>query len=406
MKDKKLEWAVIAAFILFVIFSSININIAHNTISDKAFFIRVFNCIGIFAGVIILPILLPAAGSEVIRAKLSKFGFRPAIAGLFFVPVIFGCFLTIDIFKNNLFLLALMNFFGGILTALVYGLFFIQVMQKRIFWGCLSLCLGLFIYYLLTEFKAAILAFDLFPFILNASSVFITLCGFFIFLHLTAVSNLITQKENMEPQAVKSKAPLNLQKKRFSMPLFLFPLLAVIIIFLINYFTERLFALNLYFPYNAAPLSAKIIILVSLPVLGILAEIAWRRFLDIFVILFSTLFMLTPFLLYTGNSENLNFVLYIFNNIFIKLMFIIFPFIILDLYRRDKYFCGGLYWLLALSVFLTRSITSTKIDIFSFVPVNNAYAVIILSFAAVVFYFLCIKTGAALYESSLYETKK
>ena len=131
-----------------------------------------------------------------------------------------------------------------------------------------------------------------------------------------------------------------------------------------------------------------IIVLLALPLLGALACLTWRRFLRVFILLSSVLFLFAPALLSFSKSEPLYFALFTLNLIGARMINVVFPFIIVDLYWQNNP-RGWLGWLMPGIVVLIYANVIVSSGPFTTVPLDNAYAMVLLTLSAIGFYLLC-----------------
>jgi DNA-binding CsgD family transcriptional regulator len=122
-------------------------------------------------------------------------------------------------------------------------------------------------------------------------------------------------------------------------------------------------------------------------VFGFLASVRWRRFLKEYIRLSAFLFVLSPCLLLLSRSQTLFLILHTLNLTIILMMIVIFPFAIIDLYWQ-KTRSGYWAYLLAVSIYILNANALTLTGPFRALSLENGYAVVLLSLAAVAFYFL------------------
>ncbi|MDR0302663.1 MAG: LuxR C-terminal-related transcriptional regulator, partial [Treponema sp.] len=175
---------------------------------------------------------------------------------------------------------------------------------------------------------------------------------------------------------------------------YLFPILATLVIFWTNSFTDRLFfpILNIHFPPGFHPVA--LVPIVAVTVFCFLSCFSPRRFLIIFIPLCSFLFLLGPSLLFFSHSNLLFLVLYMLNITARQMITVVFPFVIVDLYLNEVKRSGrrGHWaWLLAASIHLIQTNALILNGPFRALSIDNGYAVVLLSLTGFVFYFLSIK---------------
>jgi DNA-binding CsgD family transcriptional regulator len=200
--------------------------------------------------------------------------------------------------------------------------------------------------------------------------------------HYHSDSMVSDQLEEVELYTIKPN------KKLLRMP-YLFPILAAMVIFWTNRFTDQLFLplLNIHFPPGLHPISLALI--TAAPVIGLLASLWWRRFLGAFILLSSFLFLLSPSLLLLSHSQLLFLVLYTLNITAIRTIIVVFPFIIVDLYWQKS---RGGYWsyLMAVSIYMIDANAFILTGPFRALSLEDGYAVALLSLAAIVFFILSL----------------
>jgi DNA-binding CsgD family transcriptional regulator len=170
----------------------------------------------------------------------------------------------------------------------------------------------------------------------------------------------------------------------------LFPVLAAFVAYLTNGFTGRLFTPHAYLPFSPGFHPSTVVTLAVVPVIGFLASRYWRLFLRVFIFAYSALLVVSPSLLLLGTSQTLFLVLYTLTIIASQLFFYVFPFAVVDLYWRGA---GNshLGWFVPVSFLLMRASAIYGTGPFMSVPLDNAYAVLLLSLAGIVFLVLMLK---------------
>jgi DNA-binding CsgD family transcriptional regulator len=270
---------------------------------------------------------------------------------------------------------------------LVFGLFFSLAVKRRNLWATLSSALSLFVFYLAFEIMHRYRSSYLPSVLFYGSGFIIAIAGVFLFLYLASLP-----KESPPVTGDTAQPEKRMPVGNALRWVFLFPLLAALIIFWTNSFTQRLFlptvqlSAGLNFP--------TVIMIVMLPLFGILADLDFRRFIKIFIPISFVAFLLSPSLLLFTRLETAFYILYTFNAVTILLMTMFFPFVILDLYWKNGR--GGLAWLLAISVHLIRVYAITQFAPFMSVQVNNAYAVTLLTLSVIVFFIFAQKSAKLL----------
>jgi DNA-binding CsgD family transcriptional regulator len=129
----------------------------------------------------------------------------------------------------------------------------------------------------------------------------------------------------------------------------------------------------------------------AIPVFGFLASLSWRRFLDIFIPACFSVFLLSPSLLLLNHSQILFLILYTLNVTMIRTITVVFPFVIVDLYlkeerkeKKEKKWA----WLAAALIQMIHTNAFIPMGIFKSLSIGDGYAVMLLTVAALVFFFL------------------
>ena len=406
MKPARREWALIAAYVLYTIFAfSMQTFMGIYAGPEKRNLVYVWNIAGVLFGALILSFILPLRdlressnhrSGRPFRKRRFPWEARLALVGIFFLPGLAIRFLGHSAWLASPANSAVMSFGTGIGTTLIYGCFFSLVDKNRAFWSMLSTALGLFVFYLALT-NSAVLS----PFLFIGSGIILAMAGVMVLLFLSAVPK---GEEKSQPCETAPKTAMSCAggtSRWFA----IFPLLAALVIFWTNSITDRLFFATLNSPFNTGFNLPTIVLLLALPALGFLASLSWRRFLSVFIPLCSSLFLLSPALLLFNRSETLYLILYTLNTMVLQMLPALFPFVIVDLYWQDSEHGPGvtwfqkspygrdyLAWLLPVSVLLIRQNAMVQAGLFRNIRLDNAYAVIILTLAAIAFFILSYKS--------------
>ena len=414
--DRK-KRAIYAAFMLYWVFSYIFIAfLRYIPNPDRLRYSSVFSALGMICGGILLPLILPMR-NLIENKRPDGYKYRLLIASFMFLPGILFRLLGFEIWLANPVLFGVMNFFTNMGTTMVFGLFLCLCAKNRVFWACLSISVGMFIFYrihtVITEFPS--LPWNNLMF--YTSGAILAAIGVLVLVFLFSVAKGNSGSEDsglsMEIPAEKEKAfSPSYPKNTFTYCLF--PLAAIFIISWTNTFTDRLFIPSLRLSlYNVDLLT--VLPFVALPFLGFWADHHWKDFLEFGLPVCAALFVMTPSMLLLNTSDFLYIVLYPLLTLAVMLLYIVFPFIIMDLYKKEKRFiipgekeAGGHWcWFLAVSVQIIRTSIPTQAGIFKTLNLSNAYTVSLLSMAAIAFYILSritislLRSKAHLQEESI-----
>jgi DNA-binding CsgD family transcriptional regulator len=394
------EWALNMAFVLCMVFMYIMHSLTSFYVDpEKMLPAQVFNMAGCIAGALFLPFILPLG---VLRAgrRPPQFSQRLVLLGFLFLPYIVLLFLGLNSWLTRPVNVAVRGITNGIIMALVHGLFISLGGKHRNLWAGVSISMGLFVFNLASTIQQRHQSPFTAPLLFYIAGLFMVIIAVFLYLYLSALpahtpggaEDSPDPSEPPESASVPSAMPLVLPlplKKRF--PSFLFPLLAAAVIFWTNSFTERLFMPLFHLPtgFNFTIVA----IMLGLPVVGFLADRYRQRFFNVFILFSFGVFLVAPSLLLFNHSETIFLVLYTLNAISIQLIVVVFPFAILDLYWKESGLNGRGYWawLLAISMNLLRISAGARIGLFRSIPVNNPYAVLLLSLVVIVYFVLSLK---------------
>ena len=274
---------------------------------------------------------------------------------------------------------------NGVVTILMVGCIFTLTKGKhRVLWPALAYSIGLPMYHLAMGPGHDALM----PHIFFIGGVSLTLAGVLLLWFLAG----FTKNEELE-DSVRKHSQLAQQsniKQQSFFPHYLYPILAVLVLFWTNSFTDQLFlpTLNIYFPPGLHPITVTLIL--AIPICGFIADLNWQRFLKVFVPVVFFLFLLTPSLLLFSRSHPIFLILYTLNVTAIRLITVVFPFVVVDLYWHNTS-SGYLAWLLAASIHLIHINALIPAGLFRALSLDNEYAVVLLTLAAVVFFLLSRK---------------
>jgi len=414
MKPAKREWLLNVAFILYWVFN----------FSQQAFLlgaevslqqrtqVYTFHNLGMVFGAFLLPLLLPIGmvqGKTNQRLENQRFiirrpryALRLAVAGAFFLPNIIVRLLGPQAWLASSFNTAFMAIGNGAVAALLLGCFINLSGEKKALWYSLAYSLGYTLYNFVVggppHYRELLL-----PLMFPAAGVFLTCAGVLILVFLAGIEppfhGADAQDEaDSEAGGGGSLTPIpdaQINTEGFNFQCIL-PVFAALFIFWTNSLTDSLFfpTLNIHFPPGFHP--TVIVLILALPVLGFLASSWHRQFLIVFVPVSSFLFLFIPSLLFFSHSAPLFLVLYTLNLIMIQMMTQFFPIVIVDLYWQKKtggrgHKAANWAWLLAVAIYMIRAVSFSMAGPFKQLSLDNAYAVILLSLAAVAYFLLSRK---------------
>ena len=389
MHPPKREYALKAAYILFMIFSSVQ-QAFMRTSAGMEKISQVSHCTmaGYFLGILLMPMLFPMKDlCSGCRPRTSRFPWkaRLVLTGVFLLPNIIVRLLGQHAWQESMFLSGFMAVGNGAIIILILGCFFTLLKKHRVFWAVLAFCAGTIVFNLaLGPGRATLL-----PYLFTIAGIAITLAWVMVLVFLIGMKPAET-----EPQTVTQSPAPNPRSVSW-----LFPIPAALIILWTNSFTNQIFIPKIYSPFAPGFNAATIAPLLLLPVLGFLADRLWQRhFLSVFIYFCSVLFLFTPSLLLFSNSHMLFLILYTLSIVMIQMIVAVFPFVIVDLYWQTPHLSNAklygrdcLVWLLPVSVNMIHTYAALLIGPFRSLSIDNAYAVMLLTFAAIVFFFLSRK---------------
>jgi len=400
MKPVKREWLLNVALILYWLFNfSQQAFILGTAVSlQKRTQIYTFHNLGMVLGAFLLPLLLPLGylrGKKFLSEHLQGKVIRLAIVGAFFLPNIIVRLLGPQAWLANSFNSAFMAIGNGAAATLLLGCFINLSGNKRALWYALAYSMSYTLYNLVVGPGRELLL----PLMFASAGFFLTCAGVLILLFLAGIKPNPQDEANSSDHSKKwSDGPptpvpdARINAKGFNFQCIL-PALAALVIFWTNSLTDWLFfpTLNTHFPPGFHP--TVVVLILALPVLGFLASQWQRQFRIVFVSVSSFLFLFIPSLLFFSRSAPLFFVLYTLNLIMIQMMTQSFPIVIVDLYWQKKPGGRGYWaWLLAVAIYMIRATSFSMAGPFRQLSLDNAYAVILLSLAAVAYYLLSQKS--------------
>jgi DNA-binding CsgD family transcriptional regulator len=382
------EWALGMAFMLCMVFLYIMHFLTSLYINPEIMpQVQIFSIIGSIAGALFLPFILPL-GALRSGGRPPKYSQRLALTGFLFLPGVVLSVLGLNSWLTNPVNVVVRGFTNGVIIALVHGLFISLAGKHRNLWAGLSISVSLFVFYLVLSIQRQYMS-DFTPVLFYGSGLLMVLTAVFLLLYLSALPEYGpggTEEPSGPPLPAATMLP---DKKRF--PGFLFPLFAAAFIFWTNSFTERLFMPVFHLPPGFH--FTNVVMMLALPIAAFFADLNRQKFFNVFIPFSFGVFLLAPSLLLFSRSETIFLVLYTLNVTSIQLIVVVFPFAILDLYREESRSGGRghLAWLLAVSMHLFRVLSGAQIGLFSALPVNNPYAVLLLSIAVIVYFVLSLK---------------
>jgi DNA-binding CsgD family transcriptional regulator len=328
------------------------------------------------------------------------------LTALLFLPgTVTRCLISESAYLASGGISAFASFGNGAELALITGCFYSLVNRKRTLWAVLSTIAGIFVFYLIQGGNFPL------PVLFTGIGLVSVIGGVFILVFLAPGfrpenEELGVRNEKLEDHVRKhSLVPTQIDTKHQSLipnsslliPNFLFPLLAVFVIFSTSTITDRLFSPSLNYPFDSGFNPFVVAVLVILTLFGFLAAREWERFLRFFIFLCAGLFAVSPSLLFFNRSETIFMILYTLNITATRMMTAVFPFVLVDSYWQDisskdeKSPSGFLAWFLAVSVYSINLVSLVLGALFKDIQFDNAYAVLVLSLAAIVFFVLCLK---------------
>ena len=394
-------WALIAAFILFSIYTlsqhAFMTNMPDN--AEKMSHVYLLGIIGCLLGALILHFLLPLkvlSSRERLNSRPSKYILRLVLTALFFLPNIIIRFLGEEVYLSNPVNSGIMALGNGVIITLMHGFIFSMTGKYRLFWTALAFSAGNLTFSFATGQGRELLQ----PYLFFGSGLFLTIAGILLFIHLISIRFYDIQKKEEIIKSDNSEIgfhPDGIKPKRI--PYFLFPLIAALIIFMSNSFTNQIFFMVLNSPLPPGLNFSNITLILTLPLLGFFAAFSWRRFLIIFIPICSVILLLAPSLLLLTHSQPLFLILYTLNAITVRMITAVFPFLIVDMFWLYMNFrktnnpvylivIGYLGWLLPASINLISMSVSIPKNLFNLILHDKPSAVTLLTIAAIVFYIL------------------
>ena len=382
MNSERRERLLFIAFTLYWVFSYLMIILLRNNPNPERFRqASVFSSFGMICGSIFMPFILPM--KKILQnGKLSIYRILPVL--LMFLPGIILRITGFETWRVNPVVYIITNFFTGICTTVIFGLFICLCNTKRIFRTCLSLSIGLFVFNIITELMRMLPLLPWNEFLFYFSGLIIITIGILVFLCLYQIDSAGRFKKDSSDAA----------KKPMLSVYCLLPAAAILVISWTNTFTEQLFIPVMQLPFHQRVNLPMILPIIVLPFLGYLADIRWMKFLKLCLPICAALFLLTPSLLLHSESSLLFFILYSFTTLAIFLLYMIFPFIIMSLYKSP----GGWCWFLAVFVHMMRTSITGQAGFFRSFSIGIEFEVIILSLSAIAFYALSCKSLNLLHD--------
>ena len=418
MKSARREYILIAAFIMCGIFTyamRAYMGIAADT--QKAAQILLWNVAGTLAGALILPLLLPLSylrygDLQGHRQKGTsgpfRYGIRLVLTALLFFPGTIMRFLVPEaLYLGSRGISAFASFGNGAEFALITGCFYSLLKTKRTLWAVMSTIAGVFVFYLIQGGNFPL------PALFTVIGLVSVIGGFLILFFLAGyrpdnvenreggigneVPEVIERRQGSMPAQIEGSRQSLLSSFSFQIPAFIYPLLAVLVIFFTSNITDRLFTPSHNYPFDSGFNTFVVSVLLILALFGFLAARKWELFLRFFVFLCTGLFVISPSLLFFNRSETIFMVLYTLNITATRMITAVFPFVIVDLYwqdissKSDKPLRGSLAWFLAVSVYSIYLASLVLGTLSRNIQIDSAHAVLVLSLAALVFFILCLK---------------
>jgi len=389
----KHRWALVAAFILFSMYSltqhAFMMSVPGNAgIMQHVYTMGITGCL---LGALLLPFLLPLKNFNENR-RPAKHNLRLFITALFFLPNIIIRLLGEEAYLSNPVNSGIMVLGNGFFITLIHGFVFSMTGKNRLLWVTIAFSAGNIAFSFATGQGRELLQ----PFLFWGSGLFLTISGILLFLYLT--SNMFDNVPKDEEIPEPDNGGIDCFKPE-RLPYFLFPLIAAFLIFTANNFTNQLFFLVLNSPLPPGFNFSNIILILTLPLLGFLAVLSWRRFLMIFIPVCSVVLLLAPSLLLFSHSQPLFLILHTMNAITVRMITAVFPFLIVDMFRQYisskktfnpvYLFAAGVFsWLLPVSIQMISISVSVPGNIFNLILHDKPTAVILLTIAAILFYIL------------------
>ncbi|MCL2758715.1 MAG: helix-turn-helix transcriptional regulator [Treponema sp.] len=386
-------WALIAAFILFSIYT-LTQHAYMTSLPDNIVKLRhvyTIGIIGCFLGALLLPFLLPL--NDFLKDRCTqKYKLRLVLTALFFLPNIIIRLLGEEAYLSNPVNSGIMALGNGVIITLMHGFIFSMKGKYRLLWITIAFSAANLIFSLNTGQGRELFK----PFLFLGSGLLLTIAGVLLFVYL------LSDKKLPEPDNIQVDASI---PKRI--PYFIFPIIAALIIFTTNSFTNQLFFMVLNSPLPPGFNFSNIALILMLPLFGYLAALSWRRFLMIFIPVCSIILLLAPSLLLfaretslqNAHSQPLFLILYTLNTITVRMITAVFPFIIVDMFwqftniRKTNnpvllIVVGCLGWLLPVSINMISMSASIPKNLFNLFLHDKPSAVTLLTIAAIVFYIL------------------
>gem|GEM_PF-3014071 len=388
------EWALIGAFILFMIFG-MSVQAFMTTINvspEKMRQIYLTGLVGYGIGVLILPFLLPLADlRQGLRPKRYKL--RLILLSLFFLPNIIVRLFGQEAWLTSNFLSGFMSIGNSVVAVLLYSCIFslsancnevsrascneVSRAKMRFFWVAVAYSAADLTFRLIMGYGQESLS----VFLFYGVGLILAASGVFIFIYLISfpkTSTLLPDKPEIKNKFV-------------GFPVYLLPIIAVFIIFITNNSANQFFLTARNLPLPPGLNLQSICIIVSLLLLGFFASLKWQSFLKFFVIACSAVLVFAPSLLLFTELQPLFLIIYTLNIITTRMFLIFFPFIIVDLFWKNEKRNVILTYLLPVSIQLINVVVMMPNNLIKIGDHDKAYAVLLLTAAALVFFFLMWK---------------
>jgi hypothetical protein len=345
MKPARREWALIAAFILYMIFlySQFSFMIGADAGPQKISQVNVASTAGMILGALLLPLLLPfgdlrerrqTGGLQTNGSRPFRYTLRLVIVAAFFLPQIIVRLLGPQAWQTSPFNFRFMSIGNGIVSTLMFGCIFTLAGKYRVFWASLASSMGFFWYNLALGPGRELLL----PYMFALAGITLTAAGVLLLVFLAGAgvpaglpikNHAVENRAAAESRDFQDESP---HAGRGNLLLCIYPILAALIIFWTNSLTDKLFLQTNNINFTPGLHLTSLVQIVTVPVFGFLASVRWRRFLKEYIRLGAFLFLLSPSLLLLSHSQMLFLILHTLSIVVIRMMIVIFPFAIIDLY--------------------------------------------------------------------------
>jgi hypothetical protein len=186
MKSAKREWALIAAYILFMIFSLSQhaFMTGYSVGADKMKQVHELATLGYLLGALLLSFLLPFQNLRegMNGGRLSHNALRLILVGVFFIPNIVFRLPGPEAWMESSFNSGFIAFANGVVVTLMTGCIFSLTGKYRVLWPALAVSVSLFMYhYALGPGR------ELLPYMFGLAGVALTLAGILILVFLAGL---------------------------------------------------------------------------------------------------------------------------------------------------------------------------------------------------------------------------